>query len=131
MVINPKVKEKLPILNLDNLYIVADFDRTITNGSSKTSWSIIASSDLAIESYISDRQALYEAYYEPGIEYMFTHGILYTDDMAFKKMVGLEDEDAVEPTKTIKLEDNFIKRMVSYMPASDFEKEMEKLSGLE
>ena len=75
-----------------------------------------------------DRQALYEAYYEPGIEYMFTHGILYTDDMAFKKMVGLEDEDAVEPTKTIKLEDNFIKRMVSYMPASDFEKEMEKLS---
>ena len=75
-----------------------------------------------------DRQALYEAYYEPGIEYMFTHGILYTDDMAFKKMVGLEDEDAVEPTKTIKLEDNFIKLIVSYMPASDFEKEMEKLS---
>lgn len=75
-----------------------------------------------------DRQALYEAYYEPGIEYMFTHGILYTDDMPFKKLVGLEDEDATEPTKTIKLEDNFIKRMVSYMPVPEFEKEMEKLS---
>lgn len=75
-----------------------------------------------------DRQALYEAYYEPGIEYMFTHGILYTDDMDFKKLVGLEDEDATEPTKTIKLEDSFIKRMISYMPVSDFSQEMDKLS---
>lgn len=64
MIINPKVKNILPINNLDNLYVVADFDRTITNGNSKTSWSILAHSDLVPKSYISDRQALYD-YYRP------------------------------------------------------------------
>ena len=64
MIINPKVKENLPIHNLDNLYVVADFDRTITNGSSKTSWSILANSDLVPKSYVSERQTLYD-YYRP------------------------------------------------------------------
>lgn len=64
MIINPKIKDKLPIANLNNLYVVADFDRTITNGSSKTSWSILANSDLVPKSYISERQALYD-YYRP------------------------------------------------------------------
>lgn len=64
MIINPKVKEKLPIHNLNNLYVVADFDRTITNGNSKTSWSILANSDLVPKSYVSERQALYD-YYRP------------------------------------------------------------------
>jgi len=31
MIFNPKVKNNLPI---DNLYVVVNFDRTITNGSS-------------------------------------------------------------------------------------------------
>ena len=64
MIINPRVKDILPICDLDNLYVVADFDRTITNGSSKTSWSILASSDLVPKSYVSERQALYD-YYRP------------------------------------------------------------------
>ena len=34
MIINPKIKEKLPIHDLNNLYVVTDFDRTITNGNS-------------------------------------------------------------------------------------------------
>ncbi len=64
MIINPKVKENLPIHNLDNLYVVADFDRTITDGSSKTSWSILADSDLVPKSYVTERQELYD-YYRP------------------------------------------------------------------
>ena len=64
MIINPKVKDNLPIENLDNLYVVADFDRTITNGSSKTSWSILANSNLVPKSYVTERQALYD-YYRP------------------------------------------------------------------
>ena len=64
MIINSKVKDKLPIDNLDNVYVVADFDRTITNGNSKTSWSILASSNLVPKSYISERQELYD-YYRP------------------------------------------------------------------
>lgn len=62
MIVNKKIKEKLPIHDLDSLYIVTDFDRTITNGNSKTSWSILASSDLVPKSYIADRQKLYDFY---------------------------------------------------------------------
>lgn len=75
-----------------------------------------------------DRDALIEAYYDPGIEYMFTHGILYTDDMDFKKAVGLEPEDAKEPVNVVKMEDAYMKRLISFMPVSEFEKELDKLS---
>lgn len=44
MIINSEIKSLLPIKDLDNVYVVTDFDRTITNGNSKTSWSILASS---------------------------------------------------------------------------------------
>ena len=64
MIINEKVKFMLPLKDLDNIYVVADFDRTITNGNSKTSWSILANSDLVPKSYIEERQALYD-YYRP------------------------------------------------------------------
>ena len=64
MIINEKVKSMLPLKDLDNIYVVADFDRTITNGNSKTSWSILANSDLVPKSYIEERQALYD-YYRP------------------------------------------------------------------
>ena len=64
MIINPSVKSNLPMSDLDNLYVVADFDRTITNGNSKTSWSILANSDLVPKTYVSERQALYD-YYRP------------------------------------------------------------------
>lgn len=62
MFIKDTVKDLLPIQNSNNLYVVADFDRTITNGSSKTSWSILANSDLVPQSYIQERQELYEKY---------------------------------------------------------------------
>lgn len=75
-----------------------------------------------------DRDALVEAYYDPGIEYMFTHGILYTDDMDFKKAVGLEPEDAKEPVNVVKMEDAYMKRLISFMPVFEFEKELDKLS---
>ena len=64
MIINSNIKEKLPIKDLNNIYVVADFDRTITNGNSKTSWSILANSDLVPKSYVSERQKLYD-YYRP------------------------------------------------------------------
>lgn len=64
MIINSKIQKELPITNLDNIYVVADFDRTITNGSSKTSWSILAGSNLVPETYIKERQVLYD-YYRP------------------------------------------------------------------
>lgn len=62
MFIKDTVKNLLPIHDFNNLYVVADFDRTITTGDSMTSWSILASSDLVPKSYIKERQELYEKY---------------------------------------------------------------------
>lgn len=64
MIIKEKIKNSLPIKYLDDIYVVADFDRTITNGNSKTSWSILANSDLVPKIYKQERQALYD-YYRP------------------------------------------------------------------
>jgi len=64
MFMKENIKNLLPFKDLNNLYVVADFDRTITKGNSKTSWSILANSDLVPESYITERQDLYD-YYRP------------------------------------------------------------------
>lgn len=62
MILNDRVKKILPIEELDDYYVVFDFDRTITNGSSKTSWSILAGSDLVPQCYIDERDELYKKY---------------------------------------------------------------------
>ena len=62
MYINKDIKAKLPINNFEEYYVVTDFDRTITKGNSKTSWSILANSDLVPKEYAEERQALYDIY---------------------------------------------------------------------
>ena len=62
MMIHKNIEQHLPLQNLENVYVVADFDRTITQGSSKTSWSILAGSNLVPKSYIAERQKLYDIY---------------------------------------------------------------------
>lgn len=42
--------------------MIADFNRTITTGDSQTAWSILATSNLVSQSYIDDRQTLYNKY---------------------------------------------------------------------
>lgn len=64
MIINEFIREKLPIKDLNNIYVVADFDRTITKGISKTSWSILSDNNLLPEEYGFERQQLYD-YYRP------------------------------------------------------------------
>ncbi len=90
MIINSKVKDNLPIENLNNLYVVADFDWTLTDERSKTSWSILANSDLVPKEYIIERQNLYN-YYRP-IEISETIDYSYKYQMIeewFKKHVEL------------------------------------------
>ena len=60
MIIKEKIKNSLPIKYLDDIYVVADFDRTITNGNSKTSWSILANSDLVPKIYKQESVKLKE-----------------------------------------------------------------------
>lgn len=62
MILNNVAEEKIKHMNITNTYVVADFDRTITNGNSKTSWSVLASSNLVPKSYIKERQELYDIY---------------------------------------------------------------------
>lgn len=62
MIISESIKEKLPIKDLNNYYVVTDFDRTITNGSSKTSWSILSESNMVPKVYVTERQELYDKY---------------------------------------------------------------------
>jgi len=57
-----ELKTKLPISNYANLYVVADFDRTITTDSSQTSWSILSSSNMVPKAYKEERNALYVEY---------------------------------------------------------------------
>lgn len=52
----------MPIKDFSDYFVVTDFDRTITNGASKTSWSILAGSDLVPKDYVVDRQKLYDKY---------------------------------------------------------------------
>ena len=44
-----------------------------------------------------DAELLKELLYEPGVEYMVKSGLLFIEDMDFKKEVGLEPEDAEQP----------------------------------
>lgn len=82
MIINSNVKSLLPFKNLNDVYVVADFDRTITKGGSQTSWSILAGSKLVPKSYIKERQDLYD-FYRP-IEVSETVDINY-------KMAAMKD----------------------------------------
>lgn len=62
MLIKEEIKKYLPIKDLTKIYVVTDFDRTLTQGNSKTSWSILANSNLVPKNYISDRQRYYDKY---------------------------------------------------------------------
>ena len=75
-----------------------------------------------------DKQLLEDIMFEPGVEYMFTNGILYIDDMETKKELGIEPEDAKEPVNVIVMDDAQMKRYLTLVPIHDFKEKMETLS---
>ena len=50
-----------------------------------------------------DFDILKQIIYNPGVEYIFKHGLLTIEDMKVKKALGLEPEDATEPVNIIVL----------------------------
>ena len=48
----------------ESIYILTDFDRTITVGNSASSWSILSKSDMVTKEYVTERQEFYD-YYRP------------------------------------------------------------------
>lgn len=75
-----------------------------------------------------DFDTLQQAIYYPGVEYMFTQGILYIDDMDAKIALGLEEEGSVEPTQIIVLTEAQKDRYLKNLPINEFKIEVKKLS---
>ena len=48
-----------------------------------------------------EKEKLMEMQYDSGFDYMLRQGILYIEDMAIKKELGLEPDDAVAPTNVL------------------------------
>ena len=48
----------------DSIYIVTDFDRTLTSYKSETSWNILSNSNIMCEEYCKERKAFFD-YYRP------------------------------------------------------------------
>ena len=71
---------------------------------------------------------LEQAYFEPGVEYLFKTGVLYIDDMEVKRALGLEDPETEVPTAIIDLTDDYMKKLLTATPLKDFREEVEKLS---
>lgn len=72
-------------------------------------------------------EQLEEAIYNPGVEALFVEGILGIEDLEVKKRLGLEPEDAEEPTNIIVLNDNQRKRYLTVMPLHEFKTKIQEL----
>ena len=70
---------------------------------------------------------LEEAMYSPGVENLFREGILGIDDMEVKIALGLEEEDATEPTNIIILSDQELKRYLTALPIFEFKNKIKDL----
>lgn len=75
-----------------------------------------------------DAEVLKEALYDPGVEYMINSGLLFIEDMDFKKEVGLEPEDAKEPVNIVPLDEKLMQRILKFMPISQVGEELKKLN---
>ena len=63
-----------------------------------------------------EKEALRQAIYEPGVEYMFKNGMLYMDDMDFKIELGLEEEGTKIPTTVVPMDEKYLERVLKRMP---------------
>lgn len=72
-------------------------------------------------------EQLEEAIYEPGVEALFTDGVLGIDDMDVKKKLGLEPEDATAPVNIITLNDEQRKRYLTVLPMYEFREKLKEL----
>ena len=73
-------------------------------------------------------EQLEEAMYSPGVENLFTSGILGIDDMETKIALGLEPEGAEAPVNIITLTDEQRKRYLTKMPVYEFREKIKELS---
>lgn len=75
-----------------------------------------------------DKEIIEQLMYLPGFEYMINSGMLYIEDMAAKKELGIEPEDATEPVKVIVLSDMEKKKYLKDYSLEKFKENIKKLS---
>lgn len=68
--------------------------------------------------------------FDPAFSNMVNKGMLYIDDMEVKKAIGLEPEDAEEPT-LILLDEKTLERFWKNMPLVQFKVEIKKLTDVQ
>lgn len=59
---NEEKLKKINFKNYENFYIVADFDKTLTEGNSNSTWAVMANANGVNEEYTQKRNALYQKY---------------------------------------------------------------------
>lgn len=62
------VLEKIKDWSDESIYIVADFDRTLTKSTSEASWGILSKNKLTPKEYTEERKKLYDYYYPLEID---------------------------------------------------------------
>ena len=76
---------------------------------------------------IFDKNVVEELMYDNAFRNMVSEGYLYIEDMEVKKELGIEPEDAKEPT-IILLDEKQLERYWKVMPLSQFKVEVKKLT---
>lgn len=76
-----------------------------------------------------EKDALREAIYEPGVEYMFKNGMLYIDDMSFKIELGLEEEGTQIPTAIVPVDEKYLERVLKRMPLAEMKTVIKGMNG--
>lgn len=74
-----------------------------------------------------DRDVLEEAMFDPGFKNMVEAGIIYIDNLQAAKELGLEDDDAEEPTRYRSYTELEIKKLVNSATAAELREAMEKM----
>ena len=99
---------------------------------------VIENSDLRISrvwpargaAVLFTKEQIEELMFDPAFSNMVKEGYLYIEDMEVKKEVGIEPEDATEPT-AILLDDKQLKRFWKDMPLSQFKVETKNLKKVQ
>ena len=73
-----------------------------------------------------DKEVIEELMYDDGFKNMIENGTLFIDDLPLKKELGIEPEDAAQPT-IILLDEKELNRFWKNMPLSQFKQEVKTL----
>lgn len=76
-----------------------------------------------------DKNTLEELMYDFGFRKMIETGMLYIEDMAVKKELGLEPEDAKAPVNIVVLTDKDMRHYMVTMPLAQFKEKVEELKN--